>query len=77
MVGPEADNPEQLFGDYSPDYDPVYTKTPAQGLQDLATQTNVAAGCNDMHCDNYDAQSVLNALTDTELIFICVGTGIF
>lgn len=75
VVGPMADNPQELFGDYSATYDPAYTKTPYVGLQPLATQTNYASGCNDNHCETYDAQSVIDALAGAEIIFLCLGTG--
>lgn len=75
VVGPMADNPEQQFGDYSPDYDPLYTTTPYTGLSVLASTTITASGCNDNYCSTYDSASVITALQGSELIFVCLGTG--
>ncbi|GAB6026963.1 hypothetical protein CHUAL_013633 [Chamberlinius hualienensis] len=75
VVGPMADNAEQLFGDYAPDSDPAYTTTPYQGLKPLATTTKLASGCDSNFCFNYNSTEVISALTEAEIIFVCLGTG--
>lgn len=70
-----ADNPNQIYGTYAPDVDPNYTQSPYNGLKLLANQANLAWGCSDNHCNDYDANAVKDALNNTELIFVCLGTG--
>ena len=37
VVGPMADNPQALFGDYASDLNKKYTKSPFVGLQQIGT----------------------------------------
>ncbi|XP_060568312.1 uncharacterized protein LOC132726918 isoform X1 [Ruditapes philippinarum] len=75
IVGPMADNLEQLYGDYAADVDAKYSKTPLQGLSYMADKVNYAAGCSDNRCTNYSAESIKNAVQNVQLVVICVGTG--
>jgi len=46
------------------------------GLAKLADDTNVAAGCTDVHCGTYDAASVQLATADNvDVVFLALGTG--
>lgn len=75
MVGPFADSPTELYGSYAPDFDAEHTTTPYDGLSSLATLTNLASGCNNPKCSVYNQNDVINALTNSEIIFVCLGTG--
>ena len=76
VVGPMANNVNQLYGNYAADVDSRYVKTPYEGLKMMATTVNYAAGCPDNKCKNYTASDVTKAIKGTQLVVICVGTGI-
>ena len=75
FVGPFADSYGDLFGDYSPDKDPKFIKTPRQGLQKLASSDAYASGCDDAKCKNYNASAVDVAISQADMVVICLGTG--
>ncbi|XP_078336442.1 uncharacterized protein LOC111101492 [Crassostrea virginica] len=75
VLGPMADNKYQQIGSYAPDVMPGFTTTPLQGLNKLSKNVQYAAGCNDNACAKYNRSEVQKALNDTEVIFICLGTG--
>ena len=70
-----AHNPEQLFGDYASDFLPQFTKTPWEGLQELGHSAVKAPGCYDTHCENYDPESVMQAVQGADTTIVCLGTG--
>lgn len=70
-----ADNLEQLYGDYSPEIDATFTKTPLESLSEMSDTVNYIAGCMDNKCTEYDAVAVRQAVTGTQLVIVCVGTG--
>ncbi|GAB1598992.1 probable beta-D-xylosidase 6 [Argonauta hians] len=75
VIGPMANNTNQLFGDYTATIDPKYTTTPLEGLQSLAETVNYAAGCTDNKCNSYNAAEVEHAISDSQLVIVCLGTG--
>ncbi|XP_045198055.2 uncharacterized protein LOC123552449 [Mercenaria mercenaria] len=75
IIGPMADNLEQIYGDYAADVDPKYAKTPLQGLRGMADTVKYAAGCPDNRCTNYTAGDIKKAVNDVQFVVICVGTG--
>ncbi|XP_021355658.1 beta-xylosidase/alpha-L-arabinofuranosidase 1-like isoform X2 [Mizuhopecten yessoensis] len=75
IVGPMADNPSQLMGDYSPDVDPRFMTTPRRGLSPLAVKSLYIAGCNDIACDRYDQSGVKATVSEAEVTIVCLGTG--
>lgn len=75
IVGPMANNVEQLYGDYNADIDPAYASTPLQGLQDIADHVSYASGCLNNTCTTYDQSAIKTAVQDVEMIIICLGTG--
>ncbi|XP_046550186.1 probable beta-D-xylosidase 2 [Haliotis rubra] len=75
VVGPMANNPQALFGDYAPDMDPKYTTTPLQGVQSIWSTVRYGAGCSDTKCTQYDSQEVQTAAKGSDLVFVCLGTG--
>ena len=70
-----ADNLGQLYGDYAPDIDTRFTKTPLEGLSAMSDSVAYAAGCHDNKCENYSSSDVKTAVKDAQLVVICVGTG--
>lgn len=76
VIGPMANNTDQLFGDYSPTTDPKFVKTPLKGLTELNFSMNYAAGCVDgTRCLNYSQDDVKTALVGADLVVVCLGTG--
>ncbi|XP_060076253.1 uncharacterized protein LOC132555888 [Ylistrum balloti] len=75
IVGPMADNPSQLMGDYFPDVDPSFMTTPRKGLSPLGEKALYTAGCNDMACDQYDQSGIQSVVSEAEITFVCLGTG--
>ena len=55
------------------------TQTPSWILIDIfvAGKTTFAEGCqgSDTHCGNYDSESVKAAVTGSQMVVICLGTG--
>ncbi|NXA19072.1 XYL2 arabinofuranosidase, partial [Ibidorhyncha struthersii] len=47
VVGPFADTPRVLFGDYAPVPEPRYIYTPRRGLETLPANVSFAAGCRE------------------------------
>ncbi|XP_050401329.2 uncharacterized protein LOC126818152 [Patella vulgata] len=76
IVGPMADNPNRQTGNYSPDIDEKYTVTPRQELSKLAESSTYANGCNgDNNCKDYDQTGIINAVNNTDIVFVCLGLG--
>jgi hypothetical protein len=76
VLGPMANNSQELFGDYTPNSNPIYIVTPLEGLGKLAGNVTYAPGCNDGNkCSNYSANDIQNAVKDVTVIFVCLGTG--
>lgn len=75
VVGPMADNVNMLYGDYAPTIMPGTVVTPLEGLRQLSSNVNYGAGCNKTHCDTYNPDEVKNAVADTQLVIVCLGTG--
>ncbi|KAJ8314666.1 hypothetical protein KUTeg_006816 [Tegillarca granosa] len=79
VIGPMANNTEQLFGDYSADADPLFIKTPLQGIKNMYHGYNISytPGCMDGNkCQKYDKNSVKHVLDGTNgIVFVFLGTG--
>ena len=75
VVGPMANNPEQLFGDYAALYNSTATRTPLQGLTDVAGHLIYGAGCNDNKCSHYNKSSISSAVSKSDMVIVCLGTG--
>ncbi|XP_064897546.1 xylan 1,4-beta-xylosidase-like [Columba livia] len=76
VVGPFADNPRVLFGDYAPVPEPRYIYTPWRGLETLAANVSVAAGCREPQCHWYSQADVVRAVGAADVVVVCLGTGI-
>ncbi|CAL1527276.1 unnamed protein product [Lymnaea stagnalis] len=76
IVGPMADNYAQLFGDYTPQQDRSFTKTPLQGLRTLFPGIKYKQACADgTPCTSYQSQVIQQVVTGTDLVFVALGTG--
>ena len=77
IVGPMADNMNNIVGDYVPDPSSQYQVTPRKGLQNVATIYSFAEGCqnSDPKCLTYDAASISKAVDGADIIVVCLGTG--
>ncbi|XP_069478717.1 uncharacterized protein [Ambystoma mexicanum] len=75
IVGPFADNPQLLFGDYAPVPDPKYISTPRNGLEMLPVEVQYAAGCSEPRCRNYSSAEVKAVAQTSDVIIVCLGTG--
>ncbi|XP_075764705.1 uncharacterized protein LOC102460632 isoform X2 [Pelodiscus sinensis] len=76
VVGPFADNPRVLFGDYAPIPDPQYIYTPRRGLETLPANISFAAGCREPTCQPYSPGEVEAAVRAADIVVVCLGTGI-
>lgn len=75
IIGPMADNLDQLFGGYTPHIDPNFSSTPYEGLKDAAQSTLLVPGCDSNKCLKYDSIAVINATHEAEVVIVCLGTG--
>ncbi|ESO88945.1 hypothetical protein LOTGIDRAFT_209868, partial [Lottia gigantea] len=75
IVGPMSNNAALLNGDYATAVDRHFVTTPYEALDMLSYETSYADGCNDTHCMQYNADDVKSAVTDADVVFICIGLG--
>ncbi|NWQ60713.1 XYL2 arabinofuranosidase, partial [Neopipo cinnamomea] len=76
VVGPFADNPRVLFGDYAPVPEPRYIYTPRRGLETLGANVSFAAGCGEPRCQRYSRAQVVGAAGAADVVVVCLGTGV-
>ncbi|KAG9492848.1 hypothetical protein GDO78_001032 [Eleutherodactylus coqui] len=76
VIGPFADNPSGLFGDYEPHPDPQYISTPRDGIAKLPVQVSFAAGCSDPQCTTYSSEEIKALVKSVDITIVCLGTGI-
>ncbi|XP_050393531.1 uncharacterized protein LOC126811712 [Patella vulgata] len=76
VVGPFINNVKQIMGDYAAATESKYIKTPLQGLQALSKNTKSAEGCSQPACNAYDTNSIKQAVTGAQVVFVCLGTGV-
>ncbi|XP_034975135.1 uncharacterized protein LOC118087022 [Zootoca vivipara] len=76
VVGPFADNPRVLFGNYAPVPEPQYIYTPRRGLATIAANVTFAAGCTFPTCSSYTPAQVKAAVEAADIVVVCLGTGI-
>ena len=70
-----ADNPDAIFGGYSPFTDHKFVSTPRKGLTPLGDNVTYAAGCNDASCLKYNPNEIQMAVQGASIVFVCLGTG--
>ena len=70
-----ANNPQQLFGDYAASYTSNVTKTPSQGLADVASSIIYEAGCTDNKCPTFNKSAISTAVGKADMTVVCLGTG--
>ncbi|NXL06311.1 XYL2 arabinofuranosidase, partial [Mesembrinibis cayennensis] len=75
VVGPFADNPRVLFGDYAPVPEPRYIYTPRRGLEMLPANVSFAAGCREPQCQQYSRAEGVGAVAAADVVVVCLGTG--
>ncbi|XP_077989356.1 uncharacterized protein LOC144443692 [Glandiceps talaboti] len=75
VVGPFADNPSTLFGDYAPNPDRDFVVTPCQGLKAMASDTRCTPGCLTASCSNYFPSLVKAAVSGADMVVVALGTG--
>ncbi|KAK7480729.1 hypothetical protein BaRGS_00027990 [Batillaria attramentaria] len=75
VVGPMANNSDQIMGDYPPQPPGEDMVNPLQGLKQMAFKVQFASGCDDTHCRKYNSTAVVNALKDNQVNFVLLGTG--
>ncbi|NXH19853.1 XYL2 arabinofuranosidase, partial [Bucco capensis] len=76
VVGPFADNPRVLFGDYAPVPEPQHIYTPRRGLEMLPANVTFAAGCREPPCQQYSRAEVVRAAGTADVVVVCLGTGV-
>ncbi|XP_064618402.1 uncharacterized protein LOC135482379 [Liolophura sinensis] len=76
IVGPMANNRNQQFGDYTPDVDARFTSTPFTSLKTLADIGSLGQGCSDNRCTQYNQGEVLDSMKNSEIVVVCLGTGV-
>ncbi|KAK7088568.1 uncharacterized protein [Littorina saxatilis] len=75
VVGPMANNTDQIQGDYAANTSPAYLTSPLAGLSGLSQHVKFSSGCVDTQCKSYDADGVKRVVSETELIYVLLGTG--
>ncbi|XP_071794475.1 uncharacterized protein [Asterias amurensis] len=75
VVGPLADSPRDLFGDYPPETLLEYIITPREGLQSIASVVQFAAGCDNPACGMYNQTAIAQAVMGVDFVVVCLGTG--
>nr|XP_008119646.1 PREDICTED: probable beta-D-xylosidase 2 [Anolis carolinensis] len=75
VVGPFADNPRLLFGDYAPLSLPKYIYTPRRGIATISANVSYAAGCSHPSCDRYFPAEVEKVVQAADVVVVCLGTG--
>ncbi|XP_018432065.1 PREDICTED: probable beta-D-xylosidase 5 [Nanorana parkeri] len=76
VIGPFANDPKVLFGDYEPYPDPQYIITPRDSIAQLPVQVSFAAGCGDPKCETYSADEIKELVQSVDITIVCLGTGV-
>ncbi|CAB3982823.1 probable beta-D-xylosidase 5 [Paramuricea clavata] len=77
ILGPFANNIAGLFGDYSPDIMKSYVSTPYSELSLIMGENlTYLAGCENPTCSTYYPGPVMDAAKKSDLVIVCLGTGI-
>ncbi|CAH1784544.1 unnamed protein product [Owenia fusiformis] len=78
ILGPFADNPDQMFGDYTAKPDAKYITTPMSSLTDvIADKTYYKQLCDnsDPHCSTYTQAALQDLVQYADIVVLCLGTG--
>ncbi|NXL34225.1 XYL2 arabinofuranosidase, partial [Glaucidium brasilianum] len=73
VVGPFADNPRVLFGDYAPVPEPRYIYTPRRGLGGGAANISFAAGCHEPRCQEWGGDEVAKVAGAADVVGLSLG----
>jgi len=72
-----ANDSSRIFGTYTAHPDARFVSTPADGLSRLSVETRHAAGCDNPACQNYDSDTVRNAVEGAQFVVVCLGLGTY
>lgn len=75
IVGPMANATRDVLGDYAANAPDDAFVTVLQGLGSFTAGVQYASGCDNPVCQNYDRDSVLKAINNTNVTFVVLGTG--
>jgi len=75
ILGPFVNAVGEIFGSYSSDPVRQFVSTVREGLADLAAETGVAEGCDNIHCQVYNAGSLQPATDNADIVFVTLGPG--
>ncbi|RUS85385.1 hypothetical protein EGW08_006870 [Elysia chlorotica] len=76
VIGPMADEYDQIFGNLPPIQDRSFSKTPLEGLQDVFKYIHFNRVCKARSkCVSYNATLARDTIKDKELIIAIFGTG--
>ncbi|KAK3767838.1 hypothetical protein RRG08_018622, partial [Elysia crispata] len=75
LLGPMADNTNQLFGDYAPNTSPAYKTTPLDGLRQLFSVKHETVCSDGTPCSQYKQETVKGLVPGADLLFVALGTG--
>ena len=70
-----SDNAASVMGTYTAWPDTRFIETPLIGLRGLGDNVTSAAGCDTARCLEYDGGAVKRAVTGTDCVIVCLGTG--
>ena len=78
VIGPMADEYDQIFGNLPPVQDRSFSKTPLQGLQDIFKYLHFNRVCKaKTKCVSYNATLAKDTVKNKDLIIAIFGTGIY
>lgn len=75
VVGPYAQEANEIYGDYSPLVSRQFTTTVAEGLVKLGSTVIAASGCNGVKCMSYSRDGITDAVQGADLVVVALGTG--
>ncbi|KAK6968353.1 beta-D-xylosidase 2 isoform X2 [Biomphalaria glabrata] len=76
VIGPMADNINQIFGDYSPSTSQFFVRTPLQGIRDIFPSARHQQVCLDGDpCTKYNSSVVPLVVGGADLVFLVLSTG--
>ena len=74
-MGPFANATDELFGDYTSDVVAKYTRNVFEGLRRLGREAVLSEGCSSPTCTQYNQTDMQKAITGSDLVVVCLGTG--
>ncbi|RUS72324.1 hypothetical protein EGW08_019916 [Elysia chlorotica] len=76
IIGPMADNYDQMFGNLPPMQSRVFAKTPLEGLKEIFPSLRYKQVCEgETKCTNFSREAVQELVNGTDLVLAVFGTG--